>query len=180
MPPLTCTPPFLANHPAPQEWQDRVHRLDPDLWVAWNPFHRAGPSWVIVKHHGRIDNAVNIVGLESRASWQNLWQACRTGWCIVAAVLTPDEKPCDLGDRHIAAASEWLGNTRPRSDPEKGEEEIEKTAADGKVVRKQASDALLREAFEATREDEKTSNIVGKPYKSSVILPTAGDVAAFS
>lgn len=179
MPRLTATPAFLSEHAAPAEWQERVQRLDPDLWVAWNPFHRAGPSWVVVKYHGRIDNAVHIVGLESRSDWQTLWGAMKTGWGIVEYVLTPDERPCDLNDRHLHNIAVWLGNTRPRDDAEMAEKEIAQDVKDATAFRKDLSDGMFHEAFEKSCEDEKTGRIANRPYAPGVIIPTAGDVAAF-
>ena len=175
---LTCTPPFLAEHPAPAEWQERVQRLDPDLWVAWNPFHQAGPSWIVVRHHGYVDSAVHIVGLETTADWSTLWRALRAGWGIVEYVLTPDGVPCDLDDRILGLVAQWLSNVRPRVDAARAEREIEKAAADAEAGRKKLTAAGFKDAFDETVADGKIAGMPN-PYAPGLIFPSAKEVKAF-
>lgn len=177
-------PQFIAGEPAPYAWQERLQRVDRDLWLCWNPFHRQGATWCVVRYHARVGNSVPIVGIAQHADWSDLWGALKAGWAIVVSLFDPDGKPCGLegswGDvvlEELANADlkgRW-GDERPQQ-----EKRLAQSASEAKGVRKSMHDANMKEAFDATLEDEKTDNIVGKPYKSesALILPGSKDWSA--
>lgn len=158
-------PDFIRSRPAPFEWQERVQKLDRNLWVAWNPHHPDGATWCLVRHHGhqmRRGGAYLIGGLERRQD--TLFGALKTGWTFIDNFFTPDGRPCGLegsnADRILAGLEADRLQAKFSEDKEEQERRLAKWQADAAATRTDMHDDLMHEAFEETISDEKTSDTV--------------------
>jgi hypothetical protein len=157
-------PGFIADHPAPEDWQRRVAQVDPDLALAWNPHHAAGPCWAIVRYHGRIQRGVPILSRSSKGTWSSLFKAMASGWSYVKPLLDPDGKPCGLEGSYGDVILGELRRTdmRPKfgTDPEEVIHKVVREDVRGKMQRDEAHDTLIHEAFTDAIKQEQSGNPV--------------------
>lgn len=161
-------PEFIRARPAPKAWQEKVQKINRNLWVAWNPHDPRGQTWCIVKHHGKQikRGGAFLLGLDFK--WNTLLNALKCGWTFIDSCFTPNGLPFGLDNSYADTflepirrghdVSYGLGNRR------KAEQHLAAAHATAKDVRKEASDAIMSDAFQKSLADERTDNtIFAKP-----------------
>ena len=164
-------PGFIADHPAPVEWQTRVRAIDPDLAVAWNPHHRAGPCWAIMRYHGRIQRGVPILSRSSAGMWSTLFKAMASGWSYLKPLIDPDGRPVGLDESYgevlLAELREADMRRKFGADADEALLKIQREEVKGKIQREDAHDTLIHEAFEDA--------MAGRPSEPpSLVVPGGG------
>lgn len=160
-------PGFITSHPAPEEWQERIQRLDPELWIAWNEVDPNGPRWCIMRHHGRLPTEHGIPIL-SRETWDNdLVTACGHGWSFVGPLQDRSGAPCGLTDEIVAALvkNDWVRTYG--KDKDEAAEKLVKEHADLEAGRQKLHDDLMADAFRDMSNDHALAN-----NATSVVMPS--------
>jgi hypothetical protein len=161
-------PGFIADHPAPVDWQRKVQAIDPDLVVAWNPHHRHGPWWAIMRYHGRVTRGVPILSRGGSGTWSSIFKAMAAGWSFIKPLFDPDGQPVPLdssyGDVLLAELRQSDMRQKFGRDPDEALQKIAREETKGKLQRDDAHDTLIHEAFdEAIKEEQGGSPLLILP-----------------